>query len=295
MSVLRGTAVLRPQSDVTYDVRRRGSKGDFPRARDPEHRFERPAELFAREDHFLQEETGRGRRDPGRVRGRSGEKPFEVLDGDLPATHADETAHDPPDHLPEKMRRPQSHEDEIPGLGEHHLLHEDQRRGVLLDALVGETGVVAHAGEPRGGAAHGADVEVVLDPPDEGFAECGAPARDLIEIGAPHGVMAGVEPVVGVSGGDDVDVLGKQIVEPVDELLLGQGLRRLQVGDLPDRVHTGVGAPGPLDIDRDAEQLAGRPQQVALNGAGIQLPLPPVVACSLVLDGEAVAHARKNT
>ena len=225
----------------------------------------------------------------------AGEQPFKVLDGDLPATHADETAHDPPDHLPEKMRRPQSHEDEIPGLGEHHLPHEDQRRGVLLDALVGETGVVAHACEPRGGAAHGADVEVVLDPPHEGFAECGAPARDLIEIGAPHGVMAGVEPVVGVSGVYDIDVLGQKIVEPVDELLRGHGPRRLQVGNLPDRVHAGVGAPGPLEIDRDAEQLAGRPQQVTLNGAGILLPLPPVVACSLVLDGEAVAHARKNT
>jgi hypothetical protein len=55
------------------------------------------------------------------------------------------------------MRRPQSHEDEIPRLGEHHVPHEDQRRSVFLDAFVGETGVVAHAREHRGGAAHGAD------------------------------------------------------------------------------------------------------------------------------------------
>ena len=87
----------------------------------------------------------------------------------------------------------------------------------------------------------------------------------------------------------------QKIVEPADELLHGHGFRRLQVGDLPDRVHAGVSPPGPLDVDRDAEQLAGGPQQVPLNGAGIQLALPPVVACSLILDGEAVAHTRKNT
>jgi hypothetical protein len=106
--------------------------------------------------------------------------------------------------------------------------------------------------------------------------------------------MAGVEPVVGVSGVYDIDILGKKIVEPVDELLHGQGPRRLEVGNLPDRVHAGVGSPGPLEIDRDAKQLAGSPQQVTLNGPGVQLPLPPVVAGSLVLDRGGSACS-KNT
>jgi len=263
--------------------------------RDPQDWFERPAELFALEDHFLQEKTGRRRRDPGRVRRRAGEKSAKVLDRDLAATDADEAAHKPTDHLPEKMRRPQSHEDQVPGLGENHLLHEHQRRGVLLDALVGETGVVAHAREPRGGLSHDPTVEAVLHPPDEGLAESGAATRDLIEVRTAEGVMAGVEPVVDVTGVDDIDVLGQTIVEPVEELLDVHWLRRLQVGDLPERVHTGVGSPRPLNVNRRAEELAGGPQQFTLNGTGILLPLPPVVACTLIFDGEAVAHTWKNT
>jgi len=193
------------------------------------------------------------------------------------------------------MRGPQSYENEIPSLGENHFLYENQRRCVLFDTFVGETRVVAHTGESGGGAAHGTDVKAVLDPPDKGFAESGASARNLVKVRAPRGVMAGVETVVSTTHVKYVDVRRQKIVEPVEEPLIGKCRRRLQMCNLPDRVHTGVRAPGSLDVDGDAEQLARGPQQITLNGAGILLPLPSMVACSLILDVETVAHGRKNT
>ena len=41
--------------------------------------------------------------------------------------------------------------------------------------------------------AHRADVERLLDPPDERLGERGAPAGDLIEVAACDGVVAGVK------------------------------------------------------------------------------------------------------
>ncbi len=188
------------------------------------------------------------------------------------------------------MRGPQPHENEIAGLDELHFLHKNHCRRPLLDTLVGESRVVAHAGKTDRGASHGLDVEGVLDPPDEGFTEGGSTPGDLVEVRASRGVVASVEAGVGATGGKDVDVGRQQVVETVKDSLLGKGLLRLQVGDLPDSMHPGIGTPGSLELDWPAEGLSGRLQQFALDGTGILLPLPPVVARSLILDRETITH-----
>ena len=108
--------------------------------------------------------------------------------------------------------------------------------------------------------------------------------------------MAGVEPVVGVPGVDDVDILWQQIVEPGDESLHGaSAFGASRWATCPIACTPASVRPDPWMSTGDAEQLAGCPQQITLNGAGVLLPLPPVVACPLVLDGQTIAHGRNTT
>ena len=126
----------------------------------------------------------------------------------------DEDADDAPDHLPEEVRGGDPHENEAVGFGRRrHLdaLDDDDRRVVPLRVLAVALEVVPPREEP-GGALHGADVERVPHPVDEGLPEAGAPAGDAVAVDALHGVVAGVERGRGDGEGEDVHVGREEVV-----------------------------------------------------------------------------------
>ncbi len=70
-------------------------------------------------------------------------------------------------------------------------------------------------------------------------------------------------------------------------------LADVEVGDLPERVHPGVRAPGdgePRRLARAPEQRAERLLEHALHGAEARLPAPAVEVGAVVGDAEADAH-----
>ena len=118
------------------------------------------------------------------------------------------------------MRAAHANEDERSGLGDLQRLHVHQRR-FRLGVIVRESAEVVHADEERGSFPHRADVERLLDPPDERLAECGPAPRDLVDVAARHGVVARVEAVRHLVDGDDVDVGGQLVVQFSPQLLRG--------------------------------------------------------------------------
>ena len=67
--------------------------------------------------------------------------------------------------------------------------------------------------------------------------------------------------------------------------------RRVEVRDLPERVHAGVGAAGAADDRRDAAvHLGERVLDGRLHRRAVGLPLPADEVGAVVLDGQLHAH-----
>jgi hypothetical protein len=119
----------------------------------------------------------------------------------------------------------------------------------------------------------------------------GFPSRDLIEIAARHGVVPRVEAVRHLLDGDDVDV-GWQLVVQLPAQRLGSHRRvELEVRDLRERVHAGIGPARAVELElAGLERFADGAVDLTLDRAGVLLDLPAAVARAGVLDQEAEAR-----
>ena len=72
---------------------------------------------------------------------------------------------------------------------------------------------------------------------------------------------------------EDVDVGGQFVVDPAADLLGGGGAHQIDVRHLRQRVDAGVGAAGALSLHQHlAERRLDRPFELALDGAGVDVP-----------------------
>jgi hypothetical protein len=66
---------------------------------------------------------------------------------------------------------------------------------------------------------------------------------------------------------------------------------RNEVGDLPERVNTGIGAARTVDLNRPAKNLCDRFLQRTLNRSQLGLTLPPVEVRSIVFQNQSkISH-----
>src|SRR5690606_2770844 len=86
------------------------------------------------------------------------------------------------------------------------------------------------------------------------------------------------------------------VVQPPDERRRRQGRPDVEMCDLPERVHAGVRAPRPVELEPAlAGNLPDRAIELSLHGAGVLLDLPPAVPGSGVFEEEAEAgHAAET-
>ena len=207
-----------------------------------------------------------------------------------PAPDPGEHAHQPAHHLPEEVRAHDAHEDQRALLGHLAPLEEHARRA-LLGIEVGEGLEVVHAAEQRRRLGHPPHVQVVLDPPDERLREGGPAARDLVQVAARERAVAGVEPAADRLHREHVHVARQLVVE-----LHAQDLRRhrrqeLDVRDLPQRVHPGIGPPRAVELERrGVDHRRDRAVELPLHGAGVLLHLPPAVARAGVFERQLVTR-----
>ena len=220
---------------------------------------------------------------------REVERPANLASIDRAGADADEEADHPPHHLPEEVRADDAHEHQRAGFLDRH--RGDGHGGrLLLGIVVGERREVLHAGERGGAGAHLTHVERIAHPPHERLGERGAPPRDLVQVAAGGGVVAGVEPVRHDLDAADVDVGGQRLVDPRQQRRRRQRRADVEMRDLGQRVDAGVGAAGAVDLEAIAAgRGADRLDQLALDRPRVGLDLPAAVARAGVLDGQLEA------
>jgi hypothetical protein len=103
--------------------------------------------------------------------------------------------------------------------------------------------------------------------------------------------MAGVKPGRDVFGTHDRDVLGQAPVEREGQAPGWVVRFGLKVGDVPERVHAGVGTRAPIHVRRVPAYDLDRGFQRSLHGARTRLALPTLEGSALVLEIQTnVAH-----
>lgn len=129
-------------------------------------------------------------------RGRVGLKfdhPFELFDGYIPATHLGEHPDDPPDHLPQKMRRADAEADQVAVEKDLGMIDLYDRGSLLSFLKLAKRNKVMLADEHFGSFTHRFHIQTFLDPPDKALRKRVSPGRDPIEIVSGDGVVAGVK------------------------------------------------------------------------------------------------------
>ena len=71
----------------------------------------------------------------------------------------------------------------------------------------------------------------------------------LVDVSLPCRVITGVKVRLNVHGAAHGDVIGQQAVEPAYQRGHGDARGRIEMRHLSQRVHTGVGASGPVQPD----------------------------------------------
>jgi len=205
------------------------------------------------------------------------------------------------------MRALDGDQQEIAVLPDLDAIHQHQRGsplgprprglGIVRVALArvrgGERLEVLHPDEGRGRLAHGVHVERFPHPPDVGLGERGPAPGDLVDVAACDRAVPRVEPVRRLGGAEYVDVRRQLVVEALNERGRRQVRRHVEVGDLREGVHAGVGTAGAVQLEvLTSGHRPDRPVQFTLDGARVLLDLPAAVAGAGVLDREAIAgHA----
>jgi len=112
---------------------------------------------------------------------------------------------------------------------------------VFHGIVVGEAAEVPPADERRRGVAHQADIEGLANPPDERLAKRRPASGDLVKIGAADGIVPRVKFVRRLFDRAYVDVRWKLVVDLAAQLLGIELSIELEVRDLRECVHPGVG------------------------------------------------------
>src|SRR5262249_28244491 len=133
----------------------------------------------------------------------------------------------------------------------------------------------------------------VFSPPDISVAESRALRGDLIKVSQRNGVVAGVKAIRRLIDFDDIDVRWQAVVDGVEDLLRAGNVlrpasarREFQVGDLRQRVDSGVRAPRAPDLDLAVEEILGGLMQFSGHGAPVRLLLPAAVTRAVVFERE---------
>ncbi len=106
-----------------------------------------------------------------------------------------------------------------------------------------------------------------------------------------RGPNAGVEVLRRLLHRDDGDVVRKDGVERLGGVIGGRASLDVDARDLPERVHTGVGAPG----DREhQEDLGERPAHLVLDGSPAGLRGPAGEVGAVVLERQPELHSTSS-
>ena len=205
--------------------------------------------------------------------------------------HADEPAH----HLPEKMRSDDAEEHEV-------AVRRDRRPArtrTRVDFSSGSSSVNARKSrEPENavaGRAHGARRRAASRTHQtNGLAKAVRRRRDLVEVASRDGAVARVKARGHALGGQDVDVVRQRVVDARDERGRRQLDAEIDVRDLAERVHAGIGAAGAVRLERRAARRlsASGAVELALHRARVLLDLPAAVAGAGVFERQLVAGHR---
>ncbi len=153
------------------------------------------------------------------------------------------------------------------------------------------------ADEALRGAVHRDRVERPRDVPDVTALEHRrrAPHEDTIAIVPADRRMARVESVGDRLGKEDRHRLWpKMRVEPVAQLVARPFALKIEMRDLAERVHAGVGAPGAAERRRFAGQTVERLLDRLLHRAPVRLALPADERSAVILDGQLEARHRRK-
>ena len=198
---------------------------------------------------------------------------------------ADQSAH----HPPQEVRGDDAHEDQRAVLD--HLDASRPRRACSPCAPGSTSAKLRKSWRPTqegGRGAQSIDVQRVAHPPHPRLRQRGAAPRDLVEVAARDGVVAGVERGLGGRGAEHVNVARQALVEGAAEVGGVEALLEAQMRALLQRVHAGVGASRSAELDHREAGFADRAQQRPHHRRRVLLLLPAAVARALVLDQQAV-------
>ena len=111
----------------------------------------------------------------------------------------------------------------------------------------------------------------------------------------PMGHHLGIEIEGGFFHGADDDIRREHTVQAPEESFYRDGSGGMKIGDLTQRVHTGIGPAGADQL----HTLLGHNGEVLcqnlLNGYSIRLDLPPMIIRAIILDEKLdVAHRTKS-
>ena len=147
------------------------------------------------------------------------------------------------------MRCADSKEQQIAIAAKLNIIDNHDRRA-FFSSLVAEAREVVAPGERPSRLAHSRFVQLVFHPPHKPLCERRSPRRDLIEVVAGHRFPSRVEPSARLFNSQNVDVGRQSVIQrmmQLDALLAPVGT---QANNLPERVHSRVGAPGARDLNR---------------------------------------------
>ena len=112
------------------------------------------------------------------------------------------------------------------------------------------------------------------------------PHQDTITVQFGLGIKARMEVFWHRLDRPDRDIRGQKSIEGSSPLGVGQGGVRREAGDLPERVHAGVGPSRSGDGDGRLSDLLDSPLDFGLDCLQARLNLPAVVPGAVVFEGQ---------
>lgn len=101
------------------------------------------------------------------------------------------------------------------------------------------------------------------------------PQRNLVEVIARNGVVPRVKTQRGRCDIKNANITRQRVIDPVTQFIRVQARYRSQVGNLPQRMHTGIRPPGPAQVKRRVgKHFAQCPAQLSGNRTHLTLFLP---------------------
>jgi hypothetical protein len=185
-------------------------------------------------------------------------------------------------------------QDEVAVLRDLEAVDEHFRR-LLVGLVRCERREVAHADEHGGGGAHRVRVERLLDPPDIGLEERGLAPSDLVDVAPLDGIVPRVEAVRRLVDRADVDVGRQRVVEARAQHGRRQVRVELEVRDLSERVHAGVGPAGAVQLELlPPRRVADGAIDFAGDRPRVLLDLPAAVTGAVVFNQQLEARHRAS-